>query len=44
MIELPKEPRPTGVVMAFNYGGQISADRLNNSLRLISDEVMSEFS
>ena len=33
----------TGVVMEVNYGGQIPQDRVNNSLRLISNEVMPEF-
>ena len=33
----------TGVVMEVNYGGQIPADRVNNSLRLISNEVMPHF-
>ncbi len=33
----------TGVVMEVNYGGQIPADRIRNSLRLLSDEVMPHF-
>jgi alkanesulfonate monooxygenase SsuD/methylene tetrahydromethanopterin reductase-like flavin-dependent oxidoreductase (luciferase family) len=33
----------TGVVMEVNYGGQIPTDRVNNSLRLISNEVMPHF-
>jgi alkanesulfonate monooxygenase SsuD/methylene tetrahydromethanopterin reductase-like flavin-dependent oxidoreductase (luciferase family) len=33
----------TGVVMEVNYGGQIPADRVVNSLRLISNEVMPHF-
>ena len=33
----------TGVVMEVNYGGQIPQDRVNNSLRLISNEVMPAF-
>ena len=33
----------TGVVMEVNYGGQIPADRVVNSLRLMSNEVMPHF-
>ena len=33
----------TGVVMEVNYGGQIPADRVVNSLRLMSDQVMPAF-
>ena len=33
----------TGVVMEVNYGGQIPTGRVNNSLRLISNEVMPRF-
>ena len=33
----------TGVVMEVNYGGRIPYDRVKNSLRLISDEVMPHF-
>jgi len=33
----------TGVVMEVNYGGQVPADRVINSLRLMSDEVMPHF-
>ena len=33
----------TGVVMEVNYGGQIPADRVVNSLRLMSDQVMPHF-
>ncbi len=33
----------TGVVMEVNYGGQIPADRVINSLRLLSDQVMPSF-
>ena len=33
----------TGVVMEVNYGGRIPYDRVRNSLRLISEEVMPHF-
>ena len=33
----------TGVVMEVNYGGQIPADRVVNSLRMMSDQVMPHF-
>lgn len=33
----------TFVVMAVNYGRRITQYRLNNSLRLISNEVMPQF-
>ena len=33
----------TGVVMEVNYGGRIPYDRVKNSLRLISEEVMPHF-
>ena len=33
----------TGVVMEVNYGGRIPYDRVQNSLRLISEEVMPHF-
>ena len=33
----------TGVVMEVNYGGQIPTDRVVNSLRLLSNEVMPHF-
>ena len=33
----------TGVVMEVNYGGQIPQERVQNSLRLISDAVMPHF-
>ena len=33
----------TGVVMEVNYGGRIPYDRVKNSLRLISEQVMPHF-
>ena len=33
----------TGVVMEVNYGGRIPYDRVRNSLRLLSEEVMPHF-
>ena len=33
----------SGVVLETNYGGQIPADKLNKSLRLIADKVMPAF-